>query len=329
MTRPAVLLAAFLVLLTALPAAAQSTDTSPAVRVGVVKQPYLGARNVPEISLNPDYIHGAGLEGLIESWGGEVVGPIRNVRLTADQQRDYGAWHRLGMANGHLAEAVAEQFADDLLTVALEGNCSSLAGVLGGLQRGTDGEMRRVGLVFIDAHGDFNTPETTLSGMLGGMPVAVAAGHALERLRLESGLEQPIPMEHIVWGAVRDLDPLEADRFREYDVRQISVDDIRQVSDHLKAEMDRLAAETDVIYVHIDMDALDPADVPGHSLNVPNGPTGVELGAALTEMFKRPSVAALGIASTPAGSADPMGVSRAAALELIKGAIQGARARGR
>jgi arginase len=199
--------------------------------------------------------------------------------------------------------------------------------MLGGLQRAPGGGLQRVGLVFIDAHGDFNTPETTLSGMLGGMPVAVAAGHALERLRLESGLERPIPMEHIVWAGVRDLDPLERARFEEHRARQLSVEDLRARSRALDDEMLRLSALVDVIYVHVDMDVLDPAEVPGHTLSVAGGPTGVELAGALAVMFRHPKAVALGIASTPAGDDDPAGVSRRAALALVRGALEGVRAR--
>ncbi|NIP59889.1 MAG: hypothetical protein GWM92_16345 [Gemmatimonadetes bacterium] len=310
-----------------LPAQSPLTDDG-RVRVGVVKNPYHGSRNVPELSLNPDYIHAAGLERLLERWDALLTEPIREVRLTDEEQEQYGKWNRLGMANGHLAEIVSENARRDLLTVGLEANCNSVIGVLGGLQSsGPDGSRRRVGLVFIDAHGDFNTPETTLSGMLGGMPVAVSAGHALDRLRLKSGLADPVPVDHIVWGGVRDLDPLEAERFEEYGVRQISVADIRTLSENLHRQMRHLSESTDVIYVHIDMDVLDPAEVPGHDLNVPDGPTSEELAAALAEIFAYPKAAALGIASTPAGSDDPDEVSRRAALSLIHGAVEGVKAR--
>jgi arginase len=307
------------------PSAAQG-DGQP-VLVDVVKQPYKGARNVPELSLNPDYIHAAGLERMLESWGAELARPVQSVLLTSEEQREYGEGHRLGLANEHMAASVAELFGRVALTVGLEANCSSLLGMLGGLQRRPDGSHRRVGLVFIDAHGDFNVPETTLSGMLGGMPVAVAAGHALERLRLGSGLAVAIPLEHVVWAGVRDLDPLERDRFEEHGVRQLLVADLRTRSSTLRREMDRLARETDVIYVHIDMDVLDPAEVPGHSLAVPDGPTSEELAGALEVMFGYPEALALGIASTPAGSDDPRGVSRQAALNLIRGAVAGVRSR--
>lgn len=308
----------------ALSGAATAADR---VLVDVVKQPYSGARNVPEISMNPDYIHAAGLERLIDEWGGELVRPVQDVRLTKEQDRQYGAWNRMALANSNMAETVREGRRDADLIVGLEANCNVLLGMLAGLKYDAEGNEQRVGLVFIDAHGDFNVPETTLSGMLGGMPVAVAAGHALHNIRKTSGLTEPLPMEHFVWGGVRDLDPLEADRFEEYEVRQFTVEDIRSLSDGLKRQMDALSGRVDAIYVHIDMDVLDPAEVPGHDLAVSNGPGSEDLAEAMTLMFSDPKAVAIGIASTPAGPLDPEGVSRQAALNLIEGAIRGVQSR--
>jgi arginase len=310
--------------LIALPMAAQGAAKT---KVDVIKQPYGGERNVAEISMNPDYIQAAGLERLIEQWGGELIRPVQDIRLTPEQNQQYGAWNRMALANSNMAAVVREGLQDDLLTVGLEANCNVLLGMLAGLKYDDVGNARRVGLVFIDSHGDFNVPETTLSGMLGGMPVAVAAGHALHNIRKTTGLTEPLPMTDIVWGGVRDLDPLEAERFREYEVQQFSVDDIRGLSDNLKKQMDMLSSNVDAIYVHIDMDVLDPDEVPGHDLRVKNGPTSEELAAAMTLMFKYPKSVALGIASTPAGPLDPTGVSRQAALNLIEGAMKGMQAR--
>ena len=297
------------------------------VKVDVIKNPYGGQRNVPELSTNPDYIHAAGLERLIDEWGGDLIRPVRDIRLTAEQENHYGAWNRMALANANFADAVRDVSQDDLITIGLEANCNDLLGMLAGLKYDSNGDTRRVGLVFIDAHGDFNTPETTLSGMLGGMPVAVAAGHALHNIRKTAGLHEPLPMSHIVWGGVRDLDPLEAERFDEYSVQQFSVQDIRELSANLRQQIDALATRVDVIYVHIDMDVLDPAEVPGHDLAVDDGPSSKELAAAIALMFENPKTAALGIASTPAFNLDPDGISRQAALNLIEGAISGAQAR--
>ena len=318
MSRLFALVAAAAVLLP--PLAPDVAAQAPAVRVAVVKNPFHGNRNVPERSQGPDWVE-AGLLERLAALGATVRG-VEEVGLTPEEDAQYGAWNRLGLANGHLAETVARNARDGWVTVALLGNCNSVLGVLGGLEE-AEGGRRRVGLVFIDAHGDFNTPETTLSGMLGGMPVAVSAGHALDRLRRTSKLEDPLPMERILWAGVRDLDPLEAERFREHGAVNLTVADLRGPSERLRREMDRLAQASDVIYVHVDMDVLDPAEVPGHDLNVPDGPSSAALARAIEVMFAHPEVAALGIASTPSGSDDPDGVSRRAAHALVEGALRG------
>lgn len=292
--------------------------------VSIIQMPYTGARNVPEISDNPEYLYRHGIADSIRDMGFEIASD-RTVALTDEQDREYGSWHRMGLANGNLAGMVGENWRSGTLTVGLLGNCTSVIGVLGGLQHsGGEGELRDVALVFIDAHGDFNVPETTLSGMLGGMPVAVSAGMALHNLRRESGLDPGIPTGRIVMGAVRDLDPLERELVEESDIQHLTTGDLVRHPDRVRAQIDRLAGLTDVIYVHIDMDVLDPREVPGHPLTVPDGPTSAELAGALEVMFEHPKVAALGIASTPANERDPDGVSLAAAYTLIEGALRGA-----
>lgn len=304
---------------------AQVTRGRDSVRVGVVKMPYTGARNVAEISDVPDYLARGGIAERLSRLGASI-GPISEIDLTTDQKKEYGTWHRMGMANGHLARLVATTVRGGSLSVGLLANCTSLLGVLGGLQQAAS-SPERIGIVFIDAHGDFNTPETTLSGMLGGMPVAVAAGLALHNLREESGLEVPIPTENIVLGAVRDLDPLEQRLVEQHRLARLSVDDIRSLAPRVREVMDDLSGRTDFIYVHVDMDVLDPAEVPGHPLTVPDGPTSQELARAIELMFDYEKAAAFGVASTPAGERDPGGVSRHAAYRLVEAAVRGVQSR--
>ena len=295
--------------------------------VSLVKMPYRGERNLPDLSDSPDYLEKGGLQGLLEQQGCRLK-PISTVALTAVEQKAYGEWNRLGLANEHLARIVAADRKEGYLPVGLLANCSALMGMLGGLQRsGPTARPLRVGLVFIDAHADFNTPETTLSGMLGGMPVAVSAGLCLTRLRLRSGLDPALSERHIVLGAVRDTDPLEQDLLDRSAIELLSVDDIRARSAAIDRQMKRLSEQTDVIYVHVDMDVLDPREVAGHPLTVPNGPTSLELAAALTAMFKHDKAAAFGVASTPSGDHDRDGLSRKAAYNLILGALKGVQQR--
>lgn len=297
------------------------------VRVALVKMPYVGERNVPDTSRGPDYLEEGGIRKILEQQGAQVK-PTDTVALTSDEEKAYGQWNHLALAAGDMGKIVAEERRSGYIPVGLLANCNGLLGMLSGLQHsGPTAKPLRVGMVFIDAHGDFNTPETTLSGMLGGMPVAIAAGQCLTRMRMKAGLEPAIPTRHIVEMCVRDTDPLEQELLDRSDIQQLTLEDVRTRSANLHREMKRLSGLTDVIYVHVDMDGLDPREVPGHPLTVPNGPTSVELAAALTEMFKYDKVGAFGVASTPFDERDKTGISRQAAYNLILGAVKGVQGR--
>jgi arginase len=307
---------------------AQGLDANAkAVRVVLVKMPYVGERNVPDTSRGPDYLEEGGIRKQLEQQGA-LVKPPDAVALTAEEEKTYGSWNHLALASGDLAKLVSEERRNGYLPVGLLANCNGLLGMLSGLQHsGPSGKPLRVGMVFIDAHGDFNTPETTLSGMLGGMPVSIAAGQCLTRMRIKAGLEPAIPTRHIVEMCVRDTDPLEQELLDRSEIQQLTLEDVRTRSANLHREMKRLSELTDVIYIHVDMDGLDPREVPGVALPVPGGPTSAELAAALTEMFKYEKVAAFGVAAMPFDDHDKTGISRQAAYNLILGAVKGVQQR--
>lgn len=317
------------VLLLALGTFAQSSGTvTHSVRVALVKMPYVGERNVPDTSRGPDYLEEGGIRKLLEQQGVQVKA-TDTVALTAEEEKAYGSWNHLALASGDMSKVVSEERRNGFLPVGLLANCNGILGMLSGLQHsGPSAKPLRVGMVFIDAHGDFNTPETTLSGMLGGMPVAIAAGQCLTRMRIKAGLEPAIPTRHIVEVCVRDTDPLEQELLDRSEIQQLSLEDVRTRSANLHREMKRLSDAADVIYIHVDMDALDPREVPGHPLTVPGGPTSAELAAALTEMFRYEKAAAFGVASTPFDDRDKTAVSRQAAYNLILGAVKGVQQRG-
>src|SRR5947209_5173640 len=295
--------------------------------VSLIKMPYRGERNLPDLSDSPDYLEAGGLSKLVEQQGCRLR-PTSVVALAPEERKAYGEWNRLGLANGQLARVVAAEVKEGGFPVGLLANCSSIMGMLGGLQRSRPSSRPlRVGLVFIDAHGDFNTPETTLSGMLGGMPVAIAAGQCLTRMRMKAGLEPALPTRHIVELCVRDTDPLEQELLDRSEIQQLTIEDVRTRSANLHKEMKRLSELTDVIYVHVDMDGLDPRDVPGVALPVPNGPTSAELAAALTEMLKYEKVGAFGVAAMPYDDHDKTGIARHSAYNLILGAVKGVQER--
>lgn len=305
------------------------------IKVAIVKNDSEGPRAMAE----------GGLMTMLKKLGCEIRN-IDTVALTEEEKKQYGDWNRDALESGHIGRLVAKNRRDEVLTIGLLTNCTDLLGMLAGLQHLRPAERPvapdqrslqreglagikplRVGLVYFDAHADFNTPETTLSGMLGGMPVAISAGLCLTRLRLKAGLDPALPTKYIVFGCLRDVDPLEQELLDRSQCEYLSVEEIRSLSDVIDKQIERLAALTDVIYVHVDMDVLDPAEVRGHSLTVPQGPTSPQLAAAIQKMFVHPKVAAIGIASLPFGERDKKGISLKAAYRLIEGAVEGVKKR--
>jgi len=316
----------FIVIFPSIVSGQKYIDSTGKINVAIVKNPYSGSRSGSELSQGPEVLETSGIHEILQN-SGCVINNVETVALTPEEEKDYGVWHRMGLANRHLSTIVADNEKNNCFTIGFLGNCNSLMGMLAGLQHSGSGRRPlKVGLVWIDAHGDFNTPETTLSGMLGGMPVAVSAGLCLTRLRLKSGLDPALPTRYIVMSCVRDTDPLEQELIDRSDIEMITVDDIRNLTDVIHRQMRRLSRLTDIIYIHIDMDVLDPREVMGHSLNVANGPTSKELAAALTAMFQYKKAAAFGIASYPAGS-DNDKISLKAAYNLVEGTIDGLKSR--
>ncbi|HET6374571.1 MAG TPA: arginase family protein, partial [Methylocella sp.] len=123
----------------------------------------------------PEALLRAGLDARLRALGHSAAAPKR-VSLAPGEEAAYGAWNRIGLANGHLARLVADALGAKSFPLVLQSNCYAAVGILAGLQRSGAPASLRPGMVWIDAHGDCNTPETTLSGMLSGMPVAIATG---------------------------------------------------------------------------------------------------------------------------------------------------------
>jgi len=291
------------------------------LRVALAKQPFSPNGTSP----GPNTMANGGIQQVLAGMGAVVR--VEEAALTPDEATEYGGWKRLGMALGRFADIVEKNERDGYFTVGLLATCPSMPGLVAGLQRsGPTREPIKIGMLWLDAHPDFNTPETTRSGSLGGMPVAVATGRALQRMRLDARLDPPLSDRHIVMGGVRLTDPLEQHLLDQSFIEQLSVDDLRSMTPAVFAQLDRLSRLTDKIYVHIDMDVLDPREVMGHGNKVPNGPSSEELAKLFEAIFSRyPKAAAIGFATIPA--TDEGGLSLSAVNRMIAGAIRGLKSR--
>ena len=297
------------------------TTSDGRLRVALAKQPF----SPTGVSAGPNTMANGGIQQILEDMG--VTLRVDEAALTPNESLEYGAWKRLGMALGHFADIVAKNERDGYFTVGLLATCPSMPGLVAGLQHsGPKRNPLRIGMLWLDAHPDFNTPETTRSGSLGGMPVAVATGRALQRMRLDAHLDPPLRDRYVVMGGVRLTDPLEQQLLDRSSIQQLSVDDLRNMTPAVFAQLDRLSRVTDKIYIHIDMDVLDPREVMGHGNKVPNGPSSEQLARLFETIFSRYSkTSAIGFATIP--STDEGGLSLAAVNRMIVGAIRGVKAR--
>ena len=291
------------------------------IRVALAKQPL----SPTGPSKGPTTMAEGGIQKILADLGATVR--VDEAKLTADEDTEYGGWKRLGMSLGHFADIVSKNERDGYFTVGLLATCPSMPGLVAGLQHsGPTREPIKIGMLWLDAHPDFNTPETTRSGSLGGMPVAVATGRALQVMRLDAKLDPPLSDRHVVMGGVRLTDPLEQSLLDQSMIEQLSVDDLRNMTPAVWTQLDRLNRLVDKIYVHIDMDVLDPREVMAHGNKVPNGPSSEQLAKLFEAIFTRyPKASAIGFATIP--PTDEGGLSIAALNRMIAAAVRGVKAR--
>ncbi len=145
-----------------------------------------------------------------------------------------------------------------------------------GAIRGT-ARTKTVGVIWIDAHGDFNTPATTPSGNIHGMPLAALAGYGDPRL-VAAGQFDSSPLidpKHIAIVGVRQLDPGERLLLREAGVTVLAMEQIDRTGLYtaFQRALEAVCDGTDGIYASLDLDALDPLYAPGVGTPVPGGLT--------------------------------------------------------
>ena len=236
-----------------------------------------------------------------------------------EEQRDEEPTVNLGLIGGEIAEAVAAGRRAGKPVLVVGGNCAAVPGVVGGLQE-AHGPAAKIGLVWFDAHGDFNTPRTTLSGMLGGMPVAVSAGLAYPRWRELSRQAAPLPTDRILMVDVRNLDPPEEQLVRATDVVIAAAAPGFPGEDLTQAVRD-LADRCDLLYLHVDSDILDERYVPNHHTREPNGPSMEQVLAAVETVMATGKVATYAIVSVwTDGEGGETAV--ASGVELLRGGLE-------
>lgn len=218
------------------------------------------------VDMGPSALRYAGLQEQIEALGyavrdqGNVLVPLAEQIEQPRPGEKLRYLSALVRVNQALCEQVYGARAEGRFPLVLGGDHSIAIGSVGGSARG-----RRLGMLWVDAHADFNTPETTPSGNIHGMSVAALTGRGHPALTELSGAAPVLQEGDIALLAVRDLDMLEREALRASGIHTFTMHDIdrRGLYAVVEEAITRISANTDGFHVSLDLDALDPVEAPG------------------------------------------------------------------
>lgn len=210
--------------------------------------PYDSGRRGERMGAGPLHIIDNGLEDFLGKRGHDVRKTIIEAQgsFPMEIQTSFDLYCQL-------AGRIQQDCASGAVPLVLSGNCGGAIGAVAGLNGLKD---EPVGVVWLDAHGDFNTPDTSPSGYLDGMCLATAAGLCWKTVAQKLPRFRPVSTEHIVHVGGRDFDPLEEQLFIEHQVARVQAGEVRQdgMAAHLVPVLDRLKGSVRDVYFHFDVD---------------------------------------------------------------------------
>ncbi len=185
--------------------------------------------------------------------------------------------------------------------VSVAGDCCTTIGFLAGMQKaGIDPT-----LIWFDAHGDFNTWETSPSGFLGGMPLAMLVGRGEQQLVDGVGMET-LPERKVILSDARDLDPGERESLSSSAVKHLS--EISDLAD--------LPLPVGPLWVHFDVDVLNTEELPAVSYPAPGGPPAKLMRQVFRRLAESDQIVGVSLSSWNP-ELDPDGRSRDLSMELL------------
>jgi arginase len=284
----------------------------------IVAVPYRYDERNDGLGLGPQALLDHGLLEALRNDGMDIADPVFAELPQGEKTADPIAVN-IGRLGAQVGELVADARSGDQRVLVLAGDDTASVGVISGLQRAR-GAAHRIGLVWLDAHGDFNTPETSVSNILAGMPIAILAGLAGPLWREAAMLAATVPTDRIVIAGTRELDKAEEQLLRSTEVAVLRQ---REALDEVSfaAAIGRLADRVEEIYVHIDIDVLDPSLVPSSSTPAPDGMTIRQLEQLLATVFATRKVCVLGVAGLNPGGGNLGKRSVASTHKLLVSAL--------
>jgi arginase len=231
------------------------------------------------VDMGPSAVRVAGLEARLEAIG-HIVEDGGNVAVAIPEQKKEGAAHakylkEITATCTKSAELVLKTLEAGKVPLVLGGDHSVAAGTVAGVAEFYRRQNQKIGLIWIDAHSDMNTPESSPSGNVHGMPLAAIMGLGPAELGNIFNFSPKIHPENCVLVGIRDVDAIEKENIRRAGVEVFTMRDIdeRGMRSVMEEALRMAGRGTAGYHVSLDMDWIDPEDAPGVGTPVWGGAT--------------------------------------------------------
>lgn len=225
------------------------------------------------VNLGPEAIKYAGLVKRLENIGYNVEDrcdiPVNKKTAITVEGSNLKNLNVVAEVNDNLCKEVSDAMSEGKFPLVIGGDHSIAIGTISGVLQ----HKKNLGVIWFDAHGDINTPQTSPSGNIHGMPIAVLLGMGDESLISIGGKDSVLKKENIVYIGSRDLDAGERTALKSLGIKVFTMHEIDDMGiKNVMAEAIKIAGEgTDGIHVSFDLDVLDPEVAPGTGTKVPGG----------------------------------------------------------
>jgi arginase len=231
------------------------------------------------VDMGPSALRVAGLQSRIKQLGYSVE-DLGNVPVKQPEEQPYGEKrakyvNEISVTCRGLAEVVERALTEGVLPLVLGGDHSLAIGSIAGVASHFRKQGKRIGILWLDAHGDLNTPETSPSGNVHGMPLAALIGYGPPELTEIMGFKPKAEPRNVALVGVRDLDTKERRLLKESGIHAFTMRDIdeRGMREVMTEALRFVTDDTEGVAVSLDMDFVDPSDAPGVGTPVRGGVT--------------------------------------------------------
>ena len=270
--------------------------------------PYDSGHRGARMGAGPERLLELGIESALSSDGHEIQTTIVALPENAWTSEIGTAFELMRRVAGAIATS------KESLPIILAGNCITTIGALATYP------AARTGIVWFDAHGDFNTPDTTTSGFLDGTALSTITGGSWRQLALSVPGFKPVAEDNVCIVGARDLDPTEKRQLRSSGITTIQAGEL---ASGLRSAIESIAKRVQGLHVHIDLDVLDASVARANTYAVSGGLTVEELESALSTIGGAVPIAGITLSAyDPAADTD--GSAGRAAIRIVCAAARAA-----